>query len=143
MEVCAYNQANSDSDGQAKLQVYQNESSKSADHSDDTDSEIIQKPLKKKKRMSQPLVIVICTPLMCRVHQNVQQAGEMVFCDATSSLDRFNTSIVMLSEDYFLVLSSLLIKNKKLLARFYSFLKIFFLMIAFMEKEHMKAPLLL
>ena len=35
------------------------------------------------------MIIAVCTPLMARVHQNVQQAGEMVFCDATS-LDRLN-----------------------------------------------------
>ena len=34
---------------------------------------------------------------MCRVHQNVQQAGEMMFCDATSSLDRFNSSMFIVS----------------------------------------------
>lgn len=43
------------------------------------------------------MVIAICTPLMSRVHQSVQQAGEMVFCDATSSLDRFNSSMFVLS----------------------------------------------
>ena len=34
---------------------------------------------------------------MCRVHQYVQQAQEMVFCDSTSSLDRFNTSLFVIS----------------------------------------------
>lgn len=64
---------------------------------DDSDSESIKEPLKKQKKRSQPMVIAICTPLMCRVHQNVQQSGEMVFCDATSSLDRFNTSMFIIS----------------------------------------------
>ena len=32
-----------------------------------------------------------------RVHQEVRQAGEIVFCDASSSLDRFNTSLFVLS----------------------------------------------
>lgn len=56
----------------------------------------MKKPPKKKRRL-QPMVIAICTPLMCRIHQNVQQASEMVFCDATSSLDRFNTSLFAMS----------------------------------------------
>ena len=43
------------------------------------------------------MVIAICTPLMCRVHQYVQQAQEMVFCDSTSSLDRFITSLFVIS----------------------------------------------
>ena len=34
---------------------------------------------------------------MCRVHQYVQQAQEMVFCDSTPSLDRFNTSLFVIS----------------------------------------------
>lgn len=99
MEVCSYNETNSGMGGQAKLQIYHNESSAS----DDTDSDFEgieeppKKPKKKKKRRSQPMVIAICSPLMCRVHQNVQQAGEMAFCDATSSLDRFNTSMFIVS----------------------------------------------
>ena len=36
------------------------------------------------------MIIAVCIPLMARVHQNAQQAGEMVVCDATSSLDRVN-----------------------------------------------------
>ena len=34
---------------------------------------------------------------MSRVHQDIQQAGEMVFIDSTSTLDRFNTSLFILS----------------------------------------------
>ena len=34
---------------------------------------------------------------MARAHGNVQQAKEMIFCDATSSLDRLNTSVFILS----------------------------------------------
>ena len=34
---------------------------------------------------------------MSRAHKQVCQAGEIVFCDATSSLDRFNTSLFILS----------------------------------------------
>ncbi len=34
---------------------------------------------------------------MARVHETVCQAGEMTFCDCTSSLDRFNTALSVLS----------------------------------------------
>ena len=34
---------------------------------------------------------------MHRAHQYLRQAGEMVFCDATSSLDHFNTSTFIIS----------------------------------------------
>eukprot|EP00118_Oscarella_pearsei_P019528 m.208172 g.208172 ORF g.208172 m.208172 type:complete len:540 (+) comp39701_c1_seq9:1438-3057(+) len=44
-----------------------------------------------------PLVMAICTPLMARAHEKVVQAGEMAFIDATSTLDRCNTSVFILS----------------------------------------------
>ena len=46
---------------------------------------------------NQPLVFVICTLMMPRIHKLVRQAGELVYCDSTSSLDRYNcpTLIVM------------------------------------------------
>ena len=34
---------------------------------------------------------------MARAHQEIQQASEIVFCDSTASLDRFNTFIFILS----------------------------------------------
>ena len=34
---------------------------------------------------------------MARAHKTLQQAGELFFCDSTSSLDRFNTSVFILS----------------------------------------------
>jgi len=43
------------------------------------------------------MVVAICTPLMSRVHQYLQQSGEMVFCDSTSIFDRFNTSLFILA----------------------------------------------
>ena len=33
------------------------------------------------------LLLLVALPLMCRVHKYVQQAGELVYCDATSGLD--------------------------------------------------------
>ena len=47
-----------------------------------------------------PMIVTVCTPLMSRVHEHIQQAGEMVFCDATSTLDRFNTSLFVLSTSH-------------------------------------------
>ena len=37
---------------------------------------------------------------MSRVHEHIQQAGEMIFCDSTSTLDRFNTSLFILSTSH-------------------------------------------
>lgn len=103
-EITDYNNSNSEKGGQAKLQTYQCPK-------DDTDTSDIdtdefkpppQKKLKlakqkKKKEKCQPMILAICTPLMARANENIQQAGEMVFCDATSSLDRYNTSVFVIS----------------------------------------------
>ena len=37
---------------------------------------------------------------MLRVYEHIQQAGEMIFCDSMSSLDRFNTSLFILSNSH-------------------------------------------
>ena len=34
---------------------------------------------------------------MSRAHEHVRQAGELLFCDSSSSMDRFNTSVFILS----------------------------------------------
>lgn len=44
-----------------------------------------------------PFVLAIVTPLMARAHKLVRQAGELVFCDATASLDRLNTPVYIIS----------------------------------------------
>ncbi len=36
-------------------------------------------------------------PLMSRVHKSTHQVGEMVFCDATSLLEKYNCSLFVLS----------------------------------------------
>ena len=46
---------------------------------------------------SQPLVLAVCTPLMARAHQLIQQSGELVYCDSTSSLDRYNCPLFTIS----------------------------------------------
>ena len=47
-----------------------------------------------------PLSVAICTPLMARVHQTVPQAGEMMFVDSSSSMDRYNLSTFILSTSH-------------------------------------------
>ena len=44
-----------------------------------------------------PLVLAICTPLMARAHATLMQAGELVHCDSTASLDRCNCPTFVLS----------------------------------------------
>ncbi len=69
----------------------------------DADSDGEQEPKSKKPRRIQrerPMIIAICTPLMSRVHESIQQAGEMIFCESTSTLDRFNTSMFVLSTSH-------------------------------------------
>ena len=44
-----------------------------------------------------PLVLAICTPLMPRAHVLLQQAGELVHCDSTASLDRCNCPTFIMS----------------------------------------------
>ena len=50
-----------------------------------------------KKGTEQPLVLAVCTPLMARSHAMIQQAGELVYCDATASLDRYNCPTFIVS----------------------------------------------
>ena len=54
----------------------------------------------RKKERESPIVITVCTPLMSREHEHIQQAGEMIFCDSTSMLDRFNTSLFIISTSH-------------------------------------------
>ena len=66
----------------------------SSDNESDQESKVKQS---KTTKHSVPLIISICTPLMSRVHRHVQQSRELIFCDSTSSLDRFNVSLFVLS----------------------------------------------
>lgn len=45
----------------------------------------------------QPLILAICTPLMSRVHQYIQQSKELVFIDASSSFDDFYNPLFVIS----------------------------------------------
>ena len=43
-----------------------------------------------------PLIIAIVTPLMNRVHKDVQQSGELVFVDATSNTEEHNLKVFVM-----------------------------------------------
>ncbi|KAL2096943.1 hypothetical protein ACEWY4_006150 [Coilia grayii] len=45
------------------------------------------------------LIVAICTPLMKRVHAQVQQSGEMAFIDSTGNCDRQNHRLFLLLTD--------------------------------------------
>ncbi len=95
-KVDEYNTKNRETGGKAILQWYE---SLAESEESDGESETKPPPLKKKKKRpsNKPLILAVCTPLMARAHKEVCQAGEIVFCDASSSMDRFNTSLFMLS----------------------------------------------
>ncbi|XP_064622685.1 uncharacterized protein LOC135484914 [Lineus longissimus] len=42
------------------------------------------------------LIVAICTPLMKRVHQMVEQSGEMTFVDSSGNMDRHNLRLFLL-----------------------------------------------
>ena len=93
-KVDEYNRKNKAHGGKAFLQWYEAPLSEM-----DNENEEKEPPTKRKKRepSENPLVLAICTPLMARTHRNVIQAGEIVFCDSSSSMDRFKTSVFILS----------------------------------------------
>ena len=89
-----YNITNTASGGKAYVQVYD------TGNTDETDSDTDNQPPKpKRKKISSsiPLIITACTPLMSRVHKNVKQAREMIFCDSTSCLEKYNCSLFIFS----------------------------------------------
>ena len=90
MIVDQYTEQNASQGGKALLQWCE----RSDDEGDDSDTErCIPRKKRKMEPSSTPLILAICTPLMARAHMLVQQASEVVFCDSTLSLDRFNTSV--------------------------------------------------
>ncbi len=99
MEISSYNDEHSSSGGRAKFLCYQRSESldDESSTSDDDNSNGCTKKKRERLKQEQPMIIVVCTPLMACVHQNIQQTGEMVFCDATSSLNRFNSSLFLIS----------------------------------------------
>ena len=81
-KVSAYNEEYGKLGGCAKLQVFQQLKMKENLNSRNTEK---------------ALILAICTTLMARVHNHVMQSGEMVFCDATVNLERFNNPLFILS----------------------------------------------
>ncbi len=94
VEVDTYNEKWASEGGIAKLQWFQDLRGETSDNSD---AEDFIPPPKKRKTTHQPLIVAICTPMMSRAHNHIVQSGEMVFLDSTSSLDRYNTSVFILS----------------------------------------------
>ena len=68
------------------------------------DEEVAAPPKKKLKQQTfkkeTPMSVVICTPLMARVHEYVPQAREMMYVDSSSSMDRYNLSVFLLSTSH-------------------------------------------
>ena len=85
--------------GRAKLQRYEADIEYPSDIDEDHAEDDMKPPKKKKPKITRetPFILSLCTPLMARVHTTVCQAGEITFCDCTSSLDRFNTALSVLS----------------------------------------------
>lgn len=99
MEINSYNEANAEVGGKAKLQRFEKDTTDSeSDMYDELDPPKRKNP--KTYTKGKPMILAVCTPLMRQLHENIQQAGEMTFCDATSSLDRFNTSLFILSTSH-------------------------------------------
>ena len=83
---------NAFSGGKASVQIFEADTGSTDETDSETDYQQPTRPKKKrvtKRRSAQPLIIAACTPLMARVHKNIQQAGEMVFCDSTSCLEKY------------------------------------------------------
>ena len=78
-----YNNNNADQGGCAYIQRYHNKANGST--WDNPNNGV------------QPLVLAVCTPLMARAHRLVRQAGELVYCDATASLDKYNSPTFIIS----------------------------------------------
>ena len=99
-EVNDYNDKYSCQGGKALLQKFERFGDSSEVSDEDSDIENCVSPPKSKRRKmanGKPLVLVACTPLMSRVHEIIQQSGEMIFCDSTSCLEKYNCSLFILS----------------------------------------------
>ena len=76
-----YNEINRHSDGKASVQRFNNIEGKG----------------------DQLLILAMCTPLMSRVHKHIQQAGELIFIDSSSSFDDYNNPMFVMSTSSLLV----------------------------------------
>ena len=90
-----YNECNLSSGGKAKLQIYER-----CDVFDDLSQDT--PPQKKRKvKYSKPMILAVCTPLMSRANESIQQAEEMIFCDSISTLLKFGCYGSTLKDVYF------------------------------------------
>ena len=103
-EIDKFNEQCNQFGGRAEMQPFLAATYACSDTDSDTDSNSektnnMPSPKKKKKLREayQPLIIAICTPLMSRAHRMVRQSREIVFCDSTSTLDRFGNSMSVIS----------------------------------------------
>ena len=94
-EIQVYNERWGEHGGQAKLQRF--ETPIGDTDNEETQNDIPPKAKRSKLERHDPLILVVCTPLMARAHTTIPQSAEIMFCDSTSSLDRFNTSLFILS----------------------------------------------
>ena len=93
---------NKDGKGKAVLQWYDaGQDQAFTDDSCDTDVDELKlskkKKAKKQRKYNTPMVLALCSPIMKRAHEHVQQSRDIAFVDATSSFDRQNNSIFLLS----------------------------------------------
>ena len=103
-EIRLYNEKYNSIGGKATLQFFDsmkpNDKGESADDGEISDCSDSGKPPKRRKCAIQPMIVTICTPMMTRAHQNLPQAAEVMYCDSTSCLDRFNTSVFLFSTNH-------------------------------------------
>ena len=95
--VSRYNKFTEADGGKVHMQQYTAHTNSKLDIPSHSQDHPYCKPKEVKQQTESPFVLAIVTPLMARVHKLVQQAGEMVFCDATASLDRLNTPVFIIS----------------------------------------------
>ena len=97
-EIRSYNEKYSSVGGIATLQIF--DSMKSIDDGETSDCGDSGEPPIKRKCTIQPMIVTVCTPMMARAHQYLPQAAEVIYCDSTSSLHRFNTSVFLFSTNH-------------------------------------------
>ena len=97
-EIRSYKEKYSSVGGRATLQIF--DSMKSIDDGGTSDCGDSGEPPIKRKCTIQPMIVTVCTPMMARAHQYLPQAAKVIYCDSTSSLDHFNTSVFLLSTNH-------------------------------------------
>ena len=98
--VAEYNIRHKDDGGHIFVQPYCAANDNDVQELTSNDESDVPRRKKVKLQKEMPLSVAICTPLMARVHQTVPQAGEMMFVDSSSSMDRYNLSTFILSTSH-------------------------------------------